>query len=195
MSGKITMFAEMFVPFKLLVKVADVWLVTTDVKIEKLAVEAPAAMVTVAGNITDEELEVTVTVNPPAGARPLRVILPVAVNPPMTEAGAMLNPVKLAGVMVNVADFVTELPVALIDTLVNDETASVLIVKLTLFAPAGTVTVAGDTAAEELEPRLMTTPPLGALAVSVNVPVTLVPPCTVLGDKERLIGAGGFTMS
>lgn len=55
-------------------------------------------------------------------------------------------------------------------------------VKVTVLAPAGTVTVAGTPATEELELSVMTAPPAGAGPLRTIVPVELVPPWNVLGD-------------
>jgi hypothetical protein len=50
--------------------------------------------------------------------------------------------------------------------------------------PEGTVTLAGTVAAEGvLLLRVTDLPPKGALAVSVTVPVTLVPPTVVVGES------------
>lgn len=60
-------------------------------------------------------------------------------------------------------------------------TVLVVIVKFVLVAPAGTVTEGGTVAAAVLLLESATSvPPLGALTLSVTVPVTEVPPTTVV---------------
>ena len=70
---------------------------------------------------------------------------------------------------------------------------TVAIVKLALVCPAATVTLAATVAAALLLDNVTTVPPVGAAAVSVTVPVELVPPVTVLGFRvsDDGTGAGG----
>jgi len=72
---------------------------------------------------------------------------------------------------------------------------NVVIVKLALVAPAGTVTLAGTLAAlGRLLVNDTTLPPAGAAAGSVTVPVDGLPPVTLLGltvNEERLADGGG----
>ncbi len=56
-----------------------------------------------------------------------------------------------------------------------------LIAKLALVEPASTVTVPGTLAAELLLDSVITAPPAGAGALSVTVPVTALPPLTLVG--------------
>jgi hypothetical protein len=55
-------------------------------------------------------------------------------------------------------------------------------VKVTVVAPAGTVTDVGTPATVELELKVTTAPPIGAGPLRVIVPVELVPPTNELGD-------------
>lgn len=57
----------------------------------------------------------------------------------------------------------------------------VRIVKFALVAPAGMVTVLGTSAREELLRSCTTTPPAGAGAERVTVPLAELPPHTTLG--------------
>ena len=72
--------------------------------------------------------------------------------------------------------------VAEITTLVFDETRCVLTVKLVLVCPACTVTLDGTVATDVLLLESDTVaPPDGAAALSVTVPVELLPPLTLVG--------------
>jgi hypothetical protein len=77
-------------------------------------------------------------------------------------------------------------------------TGNVVISKLALIAPAGTVTVAGTLAEPgRLLPKLTVAPPDGAALPSVTVPVEGVPPGTLLGFTLSPVSAGrlGETVS
>jgi hypothetical protein len=80
-------------------------------------------------------------------------------------------------------------------TLVLAVTDEVVIEKLTLDAPAATVTLAGTAATDGFALlRLTTAPPLGAPLVNVTVPCAVLPPTIEVGltlTAERLAGAGG----
>src|SRR2546425_3469883 len=74
--------------------------------------------------------------------------------------------------------------------------ALVVIVNVTLVAPAGTVTLAGTVAAVLSLDSVTCAPPAGAGPSSVAVPVELLPPVTVVGltaSEERRTGCG-FTV-
>jgi hypothetical protein len=61
--------------------------------------------------------------------------------------------------------------------------------------PAETVTLAGTDATAGLAlARVTAMPPVGALPLSVTVPVELAPPVTVAGLRESVDIAGGFTV-
>ena len=85
-----------------------------------------------------------------------------------------------------------------IKTLVFDDTLWVRTVKLALVLPADTVTLDGTVATDVLPlESVTTTPPEGALAVRVTVPVELLPPLTLVGfrvSEERLTAPAGVTV-
>ena len=85
----------------------DVLDATADVVIAKVAVVAPAATVTLAGDCAAAVLLlVRVTTAPLDGAGPVKVTVPVDEVPPSTEVGLSLTEVSAAAVTVRVAVFV-----------------------------------------------------------------------------------------
>ena len=58
-------------------------------------------------------------------------------------------------------------------------------VKVAVFAPAATVTVAGTVALAELEVSATTDPPVGAAELRVTVAVEVKPPVTLVGDNVK----------
>lgn len=76
-------------------------------------------------------------------------------------------------------------------------TALVVTVNVVDVLPAGTVTLAGTVAAGFPLESVTTAPPLGAAALSVTVPVELVPPVTLVGFSvtEASTADGGSTVS
>ena len=75
---------------------------------------------------------------------------------------------------------------------VDAVTALVLIVKVALAAPAGTITLEGTLATVLLLESRTWAPPAGAGALSVTVPVEELPPVTVegLSVSEERVGTG-----
>jgi hypothetical protein len=71
----------------------------------------------------------------------------------------------------------------------------VLRLKLALVPPAGTVTLAGTTAAGSLLESVTCAPPAGAGAFSVTVPVEGLPPVTLVGLRASDETIGGITVS
>ena len=78
---------------------------------------------------------------------------------------------------------------------VDVATALVLRLKLALVPPAGTVTLAGTTAAGSLLESVTCAPPAGAGAFSVTVPVEGLPPVTLVGLTVSDETIGGITVS
>ena len=58
------------------------------------------------------------------------------------------------------------------------------IVNCAVFDPAATVTLAGTVAYDELDDSCTTVPPVGAVPVSVTVPVTELPPLTLEEESD-----------
>ena len=77
--------------------------VTEVVKMVNVAVVEPAGTVTVAGSVALLDFEERLIANPPLGAGPLNVTVPVALCPAPTVVGETAMPVRTAGVTVRVA--------------------------------------------------------------------------------------------
>ena len=169
-------------------------LVTVVVVTVNVAVELPAATVTLAGTVALVELDVRATTAPPVPAVPLKVTVPVDEFPPTTDVGFTVTPVSVAGLIVSVAVLLVPARVAVIVAVVALETDVVLTVKVAVVAPAATVTVAGTVALVVLDERLTAVPPVPAGPLRVTVPVELLPPETVVGVSETLESAAGVTV-
>jgi hypothetical protein len=138
----------------------------------KVALVAPAGIVTVAGTVaTPGLLEASDTEMPPLGATPLSFTVPVEVLPPTSVVGVTDSKYNDGGVTVRFADFIeTPLP-AVIVTGVEDETGMVVTLNVPLVAPAGMVMLDGTPATEgSLEVKATLIPPEYAGALSVTVP-------------------------
>jgi hypothetical protein len=143
------------------------------------------------GTVTDAGIEampvlldLSVIVTPPAGAGLLRVTVPVAEGlsfPPTTEVGSTL--------MENVTPRTVMSWVMLVgprDAVIDVVRSTAMVCPVTInvpeLAPAGTMTVLGTLAIAVLpECRFMTTPPAGAGALMVTVPVAVAPPSMIVG--------------
>jgi len=138
-------------------------------------------------------LEVKVTLTPPAGAGLPSVTVPLAGVPPVTEVGAMDRANAKAGLTVRTAVAVTEPVDAEMVATVEAATFEVVTVNLAVVAPAATNTLDGTLALALFEERLTMSPPVGAFAFSVTVPVEGVPPKSVVGETETLLMDGAQT--
>jgi hypothetical protein len=169
---------------------------TMPVDTVKVALVAPAGMVTVPGTEHAALLSESVTTAPPAGAGPFRVTVPVeACRPPMTLVGFRVSEVKTAGSTLSEALRVTPPADAETVTAVALATALVPMLKLALVVPAATVTEEGTEAAPLLSERATCTPPAGAGPSSVTVPVAPAPPVTLAGLTLNAETLGGSTVS
>lgn len=166
--------------------VTDVFALTGVVLMVKLALLAPAAMLTLAGTCaTDVLLLWSMTITPLRGAGPFNVTVPVELAPPTTELGLLLIEDNVAALTVRAAVLLVP-RVAVIVVELLFATAYVVAVKVAVVLPAGTDTDAGTVAAAVLLLCNATdVPPVGAGPVRVTVPVEFVPPVTELGLSER----------
>lgn len=100
-------------------------------------------------------------------------------------------------VIVSVADFVTPPYLADRVTVRVKYTLTVVTVNVALVLPAGTVTVAGVVAEEELSLSETVIPPLGAAPLNVTLPCELLPPLTLVGLRVRELNvtAAGLIVS
>lgn len=185
----------------LAVIVADVDVVTELVVIGNVAINAPAATVTLAGTVAAALLLVRATVHPPVGATVERRTVPCDAAPAVTVVG-LTDTVEsdvngIAGVRVSAALAVAPPYVAVMVAVFDAVTLEVLIAKVALVAPAATVTLAGTVAEMSLLVRVTTASPTGAGEVSVTVPVEAAPPVRLAGLRETALaaeaGADGVT--
>ena len=82
--------------------VAGVAVETGVVPIGNVAEVLPAETVTEVETVATEELDDRATVTPPVGASPLRFTVPVALTPPVTDAGDTARPTSWGAVIVSV---------------------------------------------------------------------------------------------
>lgn len=134
-----------------------------------------------------------VMVAPAAGGGPLRVSLPVTavVALPLKVSGETVKPVNWAASTFRVAVLVTVPSFAVIIAVTFVAIGGVLTVKIAVSAPAGTVMLDGVVASGELDDKVTTLPPVGAVVERVTVPVANVPPMTVEGARETLSRISG----
>jgi len=71
----------------------------------------------------------------------------------------------------------------------------VLIVKVTLVAPAGTVTTAGTVTSVLFAEIVTTEPPAGAAEMSLTVPVAVPPAATIDGETVKLVIMAGWIVN
>jgi hypothetical protein len=124
---------------------------------------------------------VTLTAAPPIGAGPVRVIVPVAVSPPI-RLGAETETPDNVGVIVKGTLSVTLPNVADRLTVVLAVTIALVILNVAVVEPVGMVTVTGTAARRALAVvRLTISPLLPACPEMVTVPVDVWPPTCGFG--------------
>src|SRR3954465_12322767 len=144
----------------------DVEAATALVVTLKVALVAPAGMLTLAGTEAAPLLLESATCAPPAGAGPSSTTVPVTGLPPVMLAWLRLTAETLGGTTVSEALCVPPPNEPEMLTAVDVATALVVTLKLALVAPAGTVTLAGTAAAGLLLESVTCAPPAGAAPFS-----------------------------
>jgi hypothetical protein len=81
--------------------VADFFAETAEVVIVNVPEVAPAAMIRLAGTAATVVLELSAMFNPPVGAAPLMVTVPVEEDPPWTDVGFTLIALRTGGLIVS----------------------------------------------------------------------------------------------
>jgi hypothetical protein len=171
---------------------ADVKEFTGDVVIGNVMLESPA------GTVTEPCVWATAgvslasdTIIPPSGAGPFNLTVPVEFFPPATLVGNNVTAETADGFTVNGSCF-TEAPLlAVIEIGLGFRTARVVMLKVALVSPAGTVTLGGTVATVvSLDVRFTVMPPAYAAAGSVTVPLTTVPLTAVVADKLNVDSTG-----
>jgi hypothetical protein len=198
-TGVSVRFADRFTPFALAVIVTGVEAATLLVVMANVPCVAPAAIAMLVGTVAKPLSEVPMaTVNPPAGAGPLRLTrLPVSVTPPGVVEEARVTEVMLTGLMVSVAVRMVPLRSALMITGVATPTVMVVISNTgETAAPLGTVTLLGtDATAGSALDNNTTTPdgPAGPLKVTLLLP-TETPPATDVAPSIMELRDRGLTV-
>jgi len=156
---------------------------------------APAATVTLGGTVALVLLEDKVTTDPPVGAGPFRLTVPVEGVPPTTEVGTSVTLASATdGVIVSVAVTDAVPSLAVIVAVVAVVTDVVVAVKVADVAPGATVTLAGTTALVLLDERVTTVPVGPAGPDRVTVPIDEFPPRTEGGAIVTLSSVAGVTV-
>jgi hypothetical protein len=147
---------------------------------------APAGTVTVAGTVAIKESLASDTIKPPSGATPLRVTVPVEIDPPTIDTGETDIFVTTDGSTFNCALTVT--PIAEAEMVATLDAATLLLrtAKDAVLAPEGIVTLAGTTAKAESDANETTNPPVGAGESIAIAAVELDPSNTVFGLRVRV---------
>ncbi len=127
------------------VKFARVAVETAVVAMLKFALTDPSGTVKVAGGVATALSEDKVTVNPPGGASPVNVMVPVPLFPPTTDPGLIVNLENTAGLSVRVVD--AEIVCSKAETVAVSVAATeyVVILKVAVVVRGGKVIVASGT--------------------------------------------------
>ena len=164
----------------------DVFADVADVRIEKVAVVAPAGMVTLdaIGAATAALPDVSVTTIAPGAAGHSSAIVPVTVAPPRTGFGDSVNACARIGRTPSASVCVTPPKLAVTLPLAGVVTAAVGTANVVLVAPAGTVTLEGTVAFALVFVSGTSAPPAGAGPFSNMRPEEdRHPPMTVVGVR------------
>jgi len=172
--------------------VTGVMAATAVVVTGNVAVVDPAAIVTLAGTDADVLVLESATDEPPSGATPLRVTVPVELAPPVKLAGTRASAATTGGLMVSTAICVAPPKAAEIVAVVTDATAVVITGNVELVAPAATVTLVGTIADALALDRATTAPPTGAGPLNVTVPVDVAPPIKLAGARASAATVTGI---
>ena len=176
--------------------VTDLFAVTRLVPIPNVVEVMFAGTVTVEGTVeTVVLLMVKLMVVPSAGAGPLKVTVPVACVPPLTEVGVKVSELSTAAVTVKVAVLVVVPYVAEIVTDVLAATGAVVTLNVAVVAFGAIGTLAGTLAtAVLLLPSVTSAPPAGAGPFSVTVPLDELPPRTDVGLNVTELSVAAVTV-
>src|SRR5712692_6293311 len=177
--------------------VAELAAATGEVDTVKVALVAPAAIVTLAGTLATAALLLESDTTAGLGVTAAKVTVPVEELPPTTLVGLTVTALRTdaAGEFTVIGAKRIVPPSVAVSWTVVGATLNVVTVKLALVAPAATVTLAGTLAEPgRLLDRVTTVPPVGTALASVTVPVAGLPPVTLLGltlNEESAGGGGG----
>ena len=183
-SGLIVSEALKVAEARVAVTVTVVITATEEVVILKVAEVAPAATLTVAGTLAELRLLDRLILNPPAGAGPLMVTVPVEPTPPITDVGLTDTAVSTGALMLSGVERDVPFKDALMFATEFAATPTVVMVNVPEVAPPAMKMLAGTVAAAWSLAKATVTPPTGAEPDRVNVPVDELPPTTVVGLTE-----------
>jgi hypothetical protein len=190
-AGFIVIVNVLNAPFRLAFHGTTVSTATTGSVAEKVAESSPASTMTVVGAVILARPFVRLTMQPPAGALPVSLIVPVTVVPPTGELlGNPIDNTRGASTFsVPVTDRLPVVPV--ITTLVSTPVIKVDAVKIAVVAFPRTVTVAGTLTIGFALINVTTIPLAGAGDCSVTMPEVVKPPVTLEGVNVtvRMTGA------
>jgi hypothetical protein len=162
----------------------------------KLTDVAPVGTIVVGGTVaTDGLLLERVTTNPPLGAAPEIVTVPVEEAGCVTVAGLSVRLESVGGFTVSVALWVPPpASVAVMLEVALAPTGILVTVNVVELLPDGTVTELTDTVATAVFPldTLTTTPPAGAVLFSLTVALDVAPPIKLAGASVTEEIAGGL---
>lgn len=176
-----------------LMRVIDL-VATASVDTGTVAVVAPAATSTLGLTFADPSA-VRETLNPPFGAGPLRVIVPVGDTPPTTLVELRTKVAICGDSTVKVAAAFEPSIVAVTSAWVISPTGVVVKANVADVAPAGIITEEGPPQAGELALRETVSPLAGAAESSLRVAVAPAPPTTLVGINESSASLGASTTS